>query len=222
MRVVQIKPIQGLLWGGGVKAVKNSSSGHWDRHTIYAPADGSPTQRAQWAATETTAPSRPSCLHLTWLYGNLVLSWGGWTHGNHTVTGPSCTVVIQHLPTHEVQHVFDNAGHMGTGVVIQHNDTPHEDARMLCLDGGTKVWQGSTIQLCTDGDVRVRKCQHEQSTDLGQTKMSRLQWLKQRPKEFFAGGIHQLVHQLPWGLFLTASTPLPRTIFEQVSFEQAS
>jgi hypothetical protein len=34
----------------------------------------------------------------------------------------------QHLPVHGVQCVLDSAGHMGTGVVVQHDGTPCEHA----------------------------------------------------------------------------------------------
>jgi hypothetical protein len=43
---------------------------------------------------------------------------------------------------------------MGMGTVVQHNDIPSEHAGMFTLGGSTKVLEGSTIALCTDGDVR--------------------------------------------------------------------
>jgi hypothetical protein len=55
--------------------------------------------------------------------------------------------MVQHLPAYP--------GHMGMGIVVQHNDTPHENARTLSLDGSTKVSKSYTVPLSTDGDVRV-------------------------------------------------------------------
>jgi hypothetical protein len=69
-------------------------------------------------------------------------------------------------PAHEAQHVRDNAGHIGTGIVMDRNDTPHERAVTLSLHGHIKVSDGSTIVLCIDGDARVLECQYQQSVNV--------------------------------------------------------
>jgi hypothetical protein len=45
---------------------------------------------------------------------------------------------------------------------MQHGDTPYEHARMLSLDGGTKVSEDSTIALCIESDVRILEYQQKQ------------------------------------------------------------
>jgi hypothetical protein len=74
--------------------------------------------------------------------------------------------MAQHPPEHGAQCVLDSACHMGTGVVVQHNDTPCEHAGTLSLDDGTVVLEGSTLALFVDGDVRVLACQHQWSSDV--------------------------------------------------------
>jgi hypothetical protein len=59
MRLVQMKPVQGLFLGEGLEAVKNGPHGHWGRNPIDAPANGSPLQRTPCAAAGTTAPPSP-------------------------------------------------------------------------------------------------------------------------------------------------------------------
>jgi hypothetical protein len=44
---------------------------------------------------------------------------------------------------------------MGMVGVMQHDDTPHEQIGILSLDGSTEVLEGSTIVLCSDGDIGV-------------------------------------------------------------------
>jgi hypothetical protein len=47
--------------------------------------------------------------------------------------------MIQHLHVHGAQHVLDSADHMGMGIVMQHEETPHGHAGTLSLDGNIKV-----------------------------------------------------------------------------------
>jgi hypothetical protein len=48
---------------------------------------------------------------------------------------------------------------MQTGTILQYDDTPHEHARLLSLDGGLKVLEGSTEMLCVCRNVRVLESQ---------------------------------------------------------------
>jgi hypothetical protein len=66
-----------------------------------------------------------------------------------------CAGLVQHLPAHELQRILDNAGHMGTGILMQHDHTPREHARTLSLDGGTKVSADSKVAFFADSDARV-------------------------------------------------------------------
>jgi hypothetical protein len=43
--------------------------------------------------------------------------------------------------------------------VVQHDDTPCHHAGSLSLDGSTKVSEGSTVALYTEGDIRIIECQ---------------------------------------------------------------
>jgi hypothetical protein len=136
-----------IVLGEGVEAVKDSPHRCWGRHPLDAPASGFPPQRTPWATAVTSSPSQPSCLYLTWISGPLTLSWGGQTHWSHVVTGPGSTGIVKHLPVHGAWHIPDSVGHMGISIVMQHNDAPCEHARMLPLDGGTKVLGGRFPQL---------------------------------------------------------------------------
>jgi hypothetical protein len=72
----------------------------------------------------------------------------------------------------EWQHVLDNVGHLGMGIVMQHSGNCHEHARMHTLDGGTKVSEDSTIALCVGANVMVLECQHQQSIDVKGNSMT--------------------------------------------------
>jgi hypothetical protein len=49
---------------------------------------------------------------------------------------------------------------VGMAAVMQHDNIPREHTRVLSLDGGTKVSEGSTVALRIDGDVRVLHWEH--------------------------------------------------------------
>jgi hypothetical protein len=78
----------------------------------------------------------------------------GTNHRSHTVTGPICVGMFHHLPVHEVQHVPDSLGHMRTGLVLHHDDTPCEHSGTLSLYGSMNV-SLSRIVLYIDGHIKV-------------------------------------------------------------------
>jgi hypothetical protein len=49
------------------------------------------------------------------------------------------------FPAHLAQHVLDIAVTWGTGVAVQHSDTPSEHTRILFPDGSTNI---SAVALC--------------------------------------------------------------------------
>jgi hypothetical protein len=49
----------------------------------------------------------------------------------------------------------------GTGMVVQHDDIPFEDSRILRFDNNMEVLEDFRVAVCIDGDVRVFECQHQ-------------------------------------------------------------
>jgi hypothetical protein len=68
--------------------------------------------------------------------------------------------MVHHLPAHGIQLVLDNAGHMGIGIIMQHDITPQKHAGIFSPHSSTKVLESSTLALCTDGDVKVLEGKH--------------------------------------------------------------
>lgn len=51
-------------------------------------------------------------------------------------------------------------------MVVQHDDIPCEDSRILPFDNNMEVLEDFRVAVCIDGDVRVFECQHQQSIDI--------------------------------------------------------
>jgi hypothetical protein len=120
---------------------------------------------------------------------------------------------------------WDSVGHMGTEVVVQHDDTPRENAGALSLDSGKKISDSSTVTLCVDGGVRILQFQHQRPiVDAGRRKSSRLRRCSSCSSSssgsYLRGASMGCLPQRSQGLLFTVSTPSPRTIAERVLFEQ--
>ena len=86
----------------------------------------------------------------------LALSWGSWTYQSHGESPRLFWGQSNTLPCMECSDL-DSISHVGM-VVVQHSDTSDEHAKMLHLDGGTKISERTTVALYVDSDVRFHSC----------------------------------------------------------------
>jgi hypothetical protein len=104
--------------------IKNSPYGHWGKHLIDTPADGSPSLIIFGVAAKVTAPLchdifiQPESVVFQCVTEEAeymeITQWQLWALWG----------MVHHLPGHGAQCILGSSGHRGMGIVTQH-DTPH-------------------------------------------------------------------------------------------------
>jgi hypothetical protein len=111
--------------------------------------------------------------------------------------------MFEHLPLHGIQFVLNSVGHVETGVIVQQDDAMNEFTLMFILGFGMQLMKHFTITVCSNllpcdfyifGPLKKALVGHMFMLD-NKVEETLVQWYRQLHKEFFADGIHQLVHQ---------------------------
>jgi hypothetical protein len=102
-----------IVVGEGVEA------GHWSRHQIDIPVNGSPLQRIPYSAAEINALSQPQHLWLTQIYSLLAPFCGTENMTKICLNFWVISYMVQHIPIHGPQCILNNADQtMKMGIVV--------------------------------------------------------------------------------------------------------